>query len=90
MEEKKKVNTALLMVILTLLNLLLIVVIFLVLSVILGLIAAKTGMSDSLYTVLAMVVITLSFVLSFLIYRKIVAWAGKKWDLGRGRDKRRE
>ncbi len=90
MGEKKRVNTVFLMVVLTLVNLLLIVAIFLVLSMILGLVAAKTNMSDSLYTIFALVDITLSFVLSFFIYRKIVLWASEKWDLSRGRDKRRE
>lgn len=88
MKEKKKVNATLFMILATLFNLALILVFFLILSSILTYTAQRVEMSDGLYTILAALVIIISFILSFLIYKKVIIWASKRWDFGK--DKERE
>lgn len=87
MKEKKKVNTFVFMVAATLLNLLLILAFFLIFSSILTFTASRVEISDSLYTILAALVIILSFILSFLVYKKIIVWASGKWDFGKGKER---
>lgn len=87
MKEKKKVNTLLFMVLATIFNLVLILVFFLILSFTLTYTASRVEISDGLYTILAALVIVISFILSFIIYRKVILWASKKWDLTKERER---
>lgn len=86
MAEKKKLNPVLFIILATILNLVLIFVFFLVLTFLMALILSKTEVSDGLYTALSLFVIILSFLLSFLVYKKILVLVNRKWDIGKGRE----
>lgn len=82
MGEKKKINTILFMVVATLFNVALIFVFFILLMLLLSLIMKYTNMSENAFTIGSVIVIVLSFVLSFFVYKKAVEWANNKWDIG--------
>ncbi len=82
MGEKKKINTVLFMVVATLFNVALIFVFFILLMLLLSLIMRYTNMSENAFTIGSVIVIVLSFVLSFFVYKKAVEWANNKWDIG--------
>ncbi len=82
MGEKKKINTILFMVVATLFNVALIFVFFILLMFLLSLIMKYTNMSENAFTIGSVIVIVLSFVLSFFVYKKAVEWANNKWDIG--------
>ena len=82
MGEKKKINTDLFMVVATLFNVALIFVFFILLMLLLSLIMRYTNMSENAFTIGSVIVIVLSFVLSFFVYKKAVEWANNKWDIG--------
>ena len=82
MGEKKKINTVLFMVIATLFNVALIFIFFILLMLLLSLIMKYTNMGENAFTIGSVIVIVLSFVLSFLVYKKAVEWANNKWDIG--------
>lgn len=82
MGEKKKINTVLFMVVATLFNVALIFVFFILLMLLLSLIMKYTNMSENAFTIGSVIVIVLSFVLSFFVYKKAVEWANNKWDIG--------
>ncbi|GEM_PF-6637755 len=82
MGEKKKINTVLFMVVATLFNVALIFVFFILLMLLLSLIMRYTNMGENAFTIGSVIVIVLSFVLSFFVYKKAVEWANNKWDIG--------
>lgn len=82
MGEKKKINTVLFMVIATLFNVALIFIFFILLMLLLSLIMKYTNMGENAFTIGSVIVIVLSFVLSFFVYKKAVEWANNKWDIG--------
>ena len=82
MGEKKKINTVLFMVVATLFNVALIFVFFILLMLLLSLIMRYTNMSENAFTIGSVIVIVLSFVLSFFVYKKAVELANNKWDIG--------
>ena len=82
MGEKKKINTILFMVVATLFNVALIFFFFILLMFLLSLIMKYTNMSENAFTIGSVIVIVLSFVLSFFVYKKAVEWANNKWDIG--------
>ena len=82
MGEKKKINTILFMVVATLFNVALIFIFFILLMLLLSLIMKYTNMSENAFTIGSVIVIVLSFVLSFFVYKKAVEWANNKWDIG--------
>lgn len=82
MGEKKKINTILFMVVATLFNVALIFVFFILLMFLLSLIMKYTNMGENAFTIGSVIVIVLSFVLSFFVYKKAVEWANNKWDIG--------
>ncbi len=88
--EKKKMNPVVFMVLATLLNVVLIALLFVVMIVLLALLKTATGMSDDLYASLSAASMVLSLILSFFIYRKIAVKINEKYDIGKGRDKRRD
>lgn len=88
--EKKKLNPVVFMIVATLLNVVLIALLFVVMIVILALLKTPLGMSDDTYSVLSAAAMVLSLVLSFFIYRKIAFKINEKYDLGKGRDARRD
>ncbi len=87
MKEKKKVNIVLSIVLLTLLNLALISIFFFVLTLIAGLIFSKIELSDGLYTAVSLFVIILSFVLAFIVYKKILGLLSRKWEIEKKENK---
>ena len=48
----------------------------------LSLIMRYTNMGENAFTIGSVIVIVLSFVLSFFVYKKAVEWANNKWDIG--------
>lgn len=86
MAEKKKLNPVLFIILATILNLVLIFVFFLVLTFLTALVLSKVEVSDGLYTAISLFVIILSFLLSFLVYKKILVLVNRKWDIGKGRE----
>lgn len=82
MGEKKKINTILFMVVATLFNVALIFIFFILLMLLLSLIMKYTNMGENAFTIGSVIVIVLSFVLSFFVYKKAVEWANNKWDIG--------
>ncbi len=82
MGEKKKINTVLFMVVATLFNVALIFIFFILLMLLLSLIMRYTNMGENAFTIGSVIVIVLSFVLSFFVYKKAVEWANNKWDIG--------
>ena len=89
-KEKKKINTVVFMILATVLNIVLIAVLFIAMILILAFAKTHTGMSDDLYSTLSAVAMVASLILSFFIYRKVAMKINEKYDLSRGRDKRRE
>ncbi len=83
MSEKKKINTALFMVLATLLNLALVAVVFILMLLLLSFINSRVAsLSEEVFMVLLAVAVILSFVIALFIYRKIIAVLTEKYDLG--------
>ena len=90
MSEKKKISTPVFMIVATLVNIALIILFCVILTALLGVLASHVQLSDTVYSVLTALDLILSFVLSLLVYRKLVAIAAEKWDIGgKGSDPRR-
>lgn len=90
MGEKKKINTIVFMIGATLFNIVLIVGFFLLLMILLSLLMKVVNISENLFSILSVVVIILSFVLSFIVYRKVMMIVNEKWDIGSKGSMRRE
>ena len=86
---EKKINKWVFMLIATLLNLVLVLGLFLVLMVAASFISSAFSLPETVAIYLPFLVIILSFILSFLIYNKVMKWAVKKWDLERAFDNRK-
>lgn len=81
MENKKKMNPLLFMFIATLVNLALIIVFLIVMLVLCTWIAGMLGASENAYSIILVACFILSFVASFFVYKKFVAWATVKWNV---------
>ncbi len=87
MKEKKKVNIVVSIIFLTILNFALISIFFFVLTLIAGLIFSKIELSEGLYTAVSLFVIILSFVLAFIVYKKILVLLSRKWEIEKKENK---
>ena len=85
----KKVNKWVFMLLATLFNLALVLGLFVVLMVLSSLICNALGAPDTVVMYVPFVVIVASFILSFVIYNKVMKWAMKKWNIAEAFDKRR-
>ena len=61
---------------------------FVVLTVISSLICSALSVPETIVIYVPFVVIVASFILSFLIYNKVMKWAVKKWNLNEAFEKR--
>lgn len=88
--KKKKMNPILFMFIATLVNLAMILIFLVALLVLVSWLAGLLGASDTVYSILLVACFILSFVASFMLYKKFVAWATVKWnvDMGFGQKRR--
>ncbi len=87
MKEKKKVNIVVSIIFLTILNFALISIFFFVLTLVAGLIFSKIELSEGLYTAVSLFVIILSFVLAFIVYKKILVLLSRKWEIEKKENK---
>ena len=78
---EKKINTWLFMLLATLFNLVLVIGIFIALVVISTLVCNALSLSGTVVLYASLASMVLSFVLSFVIYNKVMKWALKKWNL---------
>ena len=82
---EKKVNKWVFMLLATLFNLALVLGLFVVLMVISSLICNALSVPE---TIVIYVPFVVSFILSFIIYNKVMKWAVKKWNLNEAFEKR--
>ncbi|MGN1163211.1 MAG: hypothetical protein ACI4S4_00245 [Candidatus Ornithospirochaeta sp.] len=78
---EKKINKWVFMLIATILNLVLVLGLFVLLMVISSFICTSLALPETVVIYVPFLVIILSFILSFVIYNKVMKWAVKKWDL---------
>ena len=78
---EKKINKWVFMLLATLFNLVLVIGIFIALVVISTLICNALALSGTVVLYASLASMVLSFVLSFVIYNKVMKWALKKWNL---------
>ena len=78
---EKKINKWVFMLLATLFNLVLVIGIFIALVVISTLICNVLSLSGTVILYASLASMVLSFVLSFVIYNKVMKWALKKWNL---------
>ena len=83
---EKKMNKWVFMLLATLFNLALVLGFFVIFMVIASLICNAL---DTVVIYVPFVVIVLSFVLSFIIYNKVMKWAVNKWNLNEAFEKRK-
>lgn len=87
--SEKKINKWVFMALATLFNLALCIALFIVLVVLVTFVAIKLNASDTVMLYGSLGALTLSFILSFVIYNKVMKWAIKKWNLEEVFEKRR-
>lgn len=85
---EKKVNKWVFLLIATVFNLALVLGLFVILMVVSSLICNALSVPDTIVMYVPFIVIVLSFILSFLIYNKVMKWAVKKWNLNEAFEKR--
>ena len=78
---EKKINKWVFMLLATLFNLVLVIGIFIALVVISTLVCHALSLSGTVVLYASLASMVISFVLSFLIYNKVMKWALKKWNL---------
>ena len=78
---EKKINKWVFMLLATLFNLVLVIGIFIALVVISTLVCKALSLSGTVVLYASLASLVLSFVLSFVIYNKVMKWALKKWNL---------
>ena len=78
---EKKINKWVFMLLATLFNLVLVIGIFIALVVISTLVCNVLSLSGTVILYASLASMVLSFVLSFVIYNKVMKWALKKWNL---------
>ena len=86
---EKKMNKWVFMLLATLFNLALVLGFFVIFIVIASLICNALAVTDTVVIYVPFVVIVLSFVLSFIIYNKVMKWAVNKWNLNEAFEKRK-
>ena len=84
----RKLNKWVFMLLATIFNLALVLGLFVVLMVVSSLICNALSVPDTVVIYVPFAVIILSFILSFLIYNKVMKWAVKKWNLNEAFEKR--
>lgn len=80
-KKPKKINKWVFMLLATLFNVLLMVVIFLILFVAMTALSAKIPFMQEYITYFMLAALIITFVLAFVLYKKILTWAMKKWNL---------
>ena len=78
---EKKINKWVFMLIATVLNLVLVLGLFVVLMIASSFICSALSLPETVVIYVPFLVIILSFILSFVIYNKVMKWAVKKWNL---------
>ena len=86
---EKKINKWVFMLLATLFNLVLVIGIFIALVVISTLVCNALSLSGTVILYASLASMVLSFVLSFVIYNKVMKWAVNKWNLNEAFEKRK-
>ena len=86
---EKKINKWVFMLLATLFNLVLVIGIFIALVVISTLVCNALSLSGTVVLYASLASMVLSFVLSFVIYNKVMKWAVNKWNLNEAFEKRK-